>query len=288
MINLLESGSLKDPDPPVRVTPKFTIMDVSINTLLDKLKDGSDKEIQEILLYSYNNILNYDLFLSNASNREVAQKLFCNERFLDNLCNVLMQVPLNDSQKTCCNKLIYDYIAKFGDDSKIAYLHEKLSSIVNINAVLALSAIIPLYHARYLAIVRRAAFNESKNVIRTNAYITNTGLGMGVNLTTKLLIDVYSKLFTSVSDLFAFTMLNPYFGEDKDKMQYSRCITNAIASILVSMPSQDIFIVLSNYSSLYITNGKPKVRFSIKEAYKDNDRMNNVLKELYYKDIYVP
>lgn len=277
--------------PPERVIPKFTNAEMTINTLVEKLKSVntmSDQEIKDVIFRQYMTILNYDLFLATPESRAVAQQLFTNERFLNNLVVCVQNLPLNEHQIICCNKLAYDYIALHpvtDANPAVRNLLFDLSFRVNLKTVLPLSAIIGVDNAKYLAMLRKSSFKEDKNIIRVNRFLIKSGL----ELNEQNMIDIYSKLFESVSTLFITTMFS-IAQPDYTKLELLRYeeMSKAMIDILDSMPSTEIRIVLSNYASFYSLNGEPPIRFSMKNIHDSYGRIKQVILGLTEDGVIVP
>lgn len=291
MFDSLKKGVAVSATPPERVFPKFTNVELTINTLVEKLKSIevlSDNEIKNIIYRQYHTILNYDLFLANEESRIVAQKLFTNERFLNALIICAQDLQLNDHQIICCNKLAYDYIALYPITEKnqtISSLLMELSFRVNFKTVLPLSALIGVDNAKYLAMLRKSSFKEEKNIIRVNRFLIKSGL----ELKESDMIDIYSKLYTHISSLFITTMFT--IAEDNyTKLEFLRYeeMSKALIDILDSMPSAEIKIVLSNYVSSYLLNGEPPIRFSMKNIHESYGRIKQVINNLLEEGIIVP
>lgn len=292
IFNSLNNPGFKDPGSQKLTMPKFNTVELTMKTLLDKLKEVSslsDNEVRDIIYRQYNTILNYDLFLTSSESREVAQELFTNEKFLANLIYcVSNKIQLNEHQIICCNKLAYDYIAIHSAsdcNQAIRNLLMELSFRVNLKIVLALTPLIGFDNAKHLAMLRKSSFKENKNVLRVNRFLIHSGL----ELVEQNIIDIYSKLFDRVSILFAETMFSlPNESYTKLEMLRFDEISKAMVDILDSMPSSQIKQVLSNYSSSYYLKGEPPVRFSMRNIYNSYARIENVINELSEEGIIVP
>ena len=292
MFKSLNNPGSQDPGSSKLVMPKFNTVELSIKTLLDKLKNVnslSDNEIRDIICRQYETILNYDLFLVGSESRGIAQELFTNEKFLLNLIYcVSNNIELNDHQIICCNKLAYDYIAFHSTsdcNQTIRNLLMELSFRINLKIVLPLSPLIGIDNAKHLAMLRKSSFKEYKNVQRVNRFIIHSGL----EIMEQGIIDIYGKLFNSVSILFAETMFslpnNDY--TKSESLRYDE-ISKAMIDILDSMPSDQIKQVLSNYCNLFYLKGEPPVRFSMKNIHESYNRIKNVIEELSQEGIIVP
>lgn len=291
LFNSINNPASQDAGSTKLITPKFNTVEISISTLVEKLRNVdslSDNDIRNIIYRQYGTILNYDLFLSCTESREVAQQLFTNEKFLSNLVFCVPDINLNEHQIICCNKLAYDYIALHSINEcnqTIRNLLMELSMRVNLKTVLALSAIIGTDNAKYLAMLRRSSFKDNKNVYRVNKFIIKSGL----ELLEPDIINIYGKLFDRVSTLFTVTMFclpDP----DYTKLELLRYdeMSKAMIDILDSMPSREIKKVLSGYVNSYQLQGEPNVRFSMKNIHESYYRIKAVINELSDEGIIVP
>lgn len=282
----------QDPWSSKLIMPKFNTVEMSMKTLLDKLRginSLTDNEVRDIISRQYNTILNYDLFLIGSESREVAQELFINEKFLANLIYcVSNNIQLNEHQVICCNKLTYDYIALHSTsecNQAVRNLLMELSFRVNLKTVLALSPLIGIDNAKYLAMLRRSSFKENKNVRRVNKFLIHSGL----ELMEQSIINIYGKLFDRVSILFTETM---FYLPDNDytrseQLRYDE-MSKSMIDILDSMPSDQIKQVLVNYSNSFYLKGEPSVRFSMKNLHESYSRIKVVINELSEEGIIVP
>lgn len=281
----------KSTESSVKTIPKFTNVEYTVATFVNKLKEIntlSDKEIQSIIFRQYEMLLDYDLFLVNPESRQVAQQMFMNEKFLTNLIDCVPNLHLNEHQVICCNKLAYDYIA-FHKASEcnptIRALLMELSFRVNLSIVLPLSAIIGLDSAKYLAMLRKSSFKEEKSVARVNRFLIRSGL----ELREQDMINIYSKLFERVTNLFIVTMFD-IPEDDLNNLEYFRYdeMSKSMIDILDNMPSGEIVKVLKSYSNTYFLHGEPPVRFSMMSLHESYGRIKNVINELIEDGIIVP
>jgi hypothetical protein len=291
MFQSLRRDSVQQCAESPKIMPKFTSVEYTMATLLDKLKNINaltDKDIQDIIYRQYDTILNYDLFLASSESRAVAQELFTNERFLNSLIVCVPNLNLNEHQIICCNKLAYDYIALHSAtdcNQVIRDLLMELSFRVNLKTVLALSAIIGLDNAKYLAMLRKSSFREDKNVKRVNRFLIMSGL----ELLEQNMIDIYCKMFDSISILFTTTMFSlPEPNYTKLELIRYEEMSKAMIDMIDSMPSVEIKAVLSNYASSYSINGEPPIRFSMRNIHQSYVRINRVISELLDDGIIVP
>lgn len=267
--------------------PKFTTIELSISTIVEKLKSNilSDEELRNIIFRQYSMILDYDLFLKNRKTRESVQELFKNEQFLNNLLYCVGRIQLTEYQVICLNKLAFDYIMTYGNTNpNIRQILIELSLRINTDIVLPLSAIIGVEPAKYIAIVRRSSYDEAVTAGRINTYLIKSGL----DLKEQSIIDIYAILFKRVSTLFMVTMLDvPDNLNQLERIRYDE-ISKAILDILDNMPSVEITKVLSNYASSWQLQGEPKVRFSLQHLHCSYSRITNVVQSLLNEGIAIP
>ena len=213
--------------------------------------------------------------------------MFTNVRFLCNLLNVVPSLKLNRQHVICCNKLAYDYMAYHQSDADqmVSKLLMDLSFRVNTEIVLALSPIVSVDAAMYIAMLYRSSFREEICISRLNRYLIRSGL----ELREQHMMDIYSKLFERVSTLFIVTMME--VPEDNyDKLEAYRYdeMSKCMIDILDSMPSAEIKNVLENYSVTYFLKGEPPVRFSMLSLHDSYKRIKDVIKYLAEEGTIVP
>lgn len=272
----------------IPVVPKFSTIEFSISTIVEKLKKVnmlSDEEIRDIIFRQYNTILDYDNFLKDRKSRETVQELFKNERFLNNLIYCVERIKLNAYQVTCLNKLAFDFIITYGNTNQVVRdLLTELSLRINTDLVLPLSAIIGIEPAKYLSMVRRSSYDEVSIASRVNTYLIKSGL----EIKEQEIINIYAILFKRISNLFVVTMLNMPDNLNQSEMVRYDEMSKAILDILDNMPSEEIMKVLSNYASSWSLFGEPKVRFSLQRLHNSYGRITKVVRILLEQGTIVP
>lgn len=270
-----------------KITPKFT-MEYTVESLVEKLTNGdtlTDEEIQGIIYRQLDMLLNYDLFFAQSETREVAQKLFTNERFLRALLAAIHNVNLNRHQIVCCNKLAFDYCRLHGVNNQIGELLLQLSYGVNRNMVLGLSGIVGFHHAMYMAMIRNSSFVEAKNVSRINNFLIRNI----TDCTAQNIVDIYSKMFSRVTVLFVTTMNElPSLSFTKEEKRIYDLISISMVAILDNMTSVEMEKVLVNYGTDHFLNRSDKaVRFSLQNL-DGYPRIARVIKKIEEDGIYIP
>ncbi|MCM1215917.1 MAG: hypothetical protein NC548_15530 [Lachnospiraceae bacterium] len=272
----------------IPVVPKFTTIELSISTIVERLKQVnalSDAEIRDIIFRQYNTILDYDNFLKDRKSRETVQELFKNEQFLNNLIYCVERIKLNAYQITCLNVLAFDFIITYGNTNQVVRnLLTELSMRINTDLVLPLSAIIGLEPAKYLSMVRRSSYDEVSIVRRVNTYLIKSGL----EIKEQEIINIYAVLFTRISNLFTVTMLEMPDNLNQSEMVRYDEMSKAILDILDNMPSEEIMKVLSNYASSWSLFGEPNVRFSLQCLHNSYGRITKVVRILMEQGTIVP
>mgnify|MGYP006873137087 CR=1 FL=1 len=184
----------------------FHSIEYEISGILNKISNIdniNESEIKQIIIRQHSMILNYDLFLMNSNTRSQAQKLFTNKKFLNCFLSVIGTIDLSVHEKTCINKLAYDYYIYYEKDQEISNLLFQLTTWVNGNEVLTLSGILGMNGARILSMIRHSSFKEEKNVHRVNTFI----IKCGINLSVQNIIDIFCFLYPRFTPLFIYSML---------------------------------------------------------------------------------
>lgn len=270
--------------------PKFSNIDYLIEDILKKFEDINnidETELKDIIRRQYKLILNYDNFLSN--NREVAQKLFMNKKFLDCLLDIIGTLPLDREERICINKLCYDYLILKDKSSEILDMLLSISYYVNNITVIKLSSELPIKESRMLAIIANSSFNIDKNIHRINMFLTWV-LPYGYNIT-----NIYMILFDHMMYPIIYTLLDvdPNINNNPEAKRNYDKITATILTLLLCMTSEDIYKVLTNYGYIWVLYGKPPVRIKFKDLPKSEkfQRLQNVILKIDlgpYKDIEIP
>ena len=280
------------PEEEQRYIPKFYNIDYVIENILHKFEDINsvdDEELKKIICRQHKLILDYDNFLSN--NREFAQKLFMNKKFLNCLLDIIGTLVLERDEKICINKLCYDYI-RLPPENKNQEILDILMSIsyyVNNKLVIRLMSELPIKESRLLAIISNSSFKLEKNIHRINWFLT-WAIPNGFNIT-----NIYLILFDHMMYPIIYTLLDidPNVKTNEIANKNYNQITASILTLLLCMTSDDIYKVLTNYGYIWILYGKPETRVKFKELQEleQFDRIKKVLKRIEigpYSDIEIP
>ena len=284
----MDPVSLNDTGSPVRGIIKLKSIEYSIDSIYNKILNNelSDIDIQNIIYRQYTTILDYNLFFKDES-RQTMQRLFQNIRFLKNLAMCINALSLNTHQIVFCNKLAYDYIlyckmtVPSANREEISTLLTEISYKVNHKDIIALSSIIGLESAKYLAMARHSSFKEEVNVERVNILLSKTH-----NLGVDTIYEIYIKLFDNISVLFSTTMFSTIYDEEY-KDTYDN-ITLALICILENMDFDNMREVIKNYSVWYDINGRPDVRFSLYNLHESYTNIKSVILDLLNDGYTIP
>lgn len=257
-------------------------------TIMDTM---SDKDLYDILKYSYSSILN-DIFEHN--DREYLD-VFTKPKFITVLTQVISSINLTQDEKICCNKLIYDYTTLKNNDEQVRMNLNYLATVVNRKEIGALVGVgFPERIASYLALSRYSSKKEDVNVKRLNCVITNAPKDF---MTVQNIVYIYEKLFSTSQILIETTMFDvDFYGQDpewvtKDSEEIYANISLAILTILDSVPSILIYKILKSYAedfALCYKSNPSSVRFSMKSISEDYRRISSMVDRLDGEGILVP
>lgn len=214
-----------------------------------------------------------------------------NHKFLDAFTKVMSMIPIDYDKKRCCNKIAYDYMTLEDSDefTKVKLLN--LSLIVNRDVVQRLKTLnLNEKSSANIALSRFSSAKEIVNVKRLNFTICNMDEEV---MTEQMIIWIYEKLFTRISDLFEGSMFEWYSAAEEEVLGESfmniySIVSLAVLTILNNMPIQDITKVIVSYANNWKFKNKPPVRFSLKTLSGDFSRINSVVESLENTSIYVP
>lgn len=277
-LNKLQQGSL------------FHSIEYELSDIVKKIKNIdnlNEVEIKQIIIRQHSMILNYDLFLMSNETRQNAQILFMNEKFLKCFLDVIRLIEISAHEKTCINKLAYDYyINPYGCNPIVSDLLYQLTTEVNGKEVIVLSGILGLRNAQILSMIRNSTFNIEKAVHRVNTFLVKCNN----NLNITSISSIYCHLFDRFTDVFIYTMmesepvrLNP---EQKSKFDL---ISITMLEMMNSLSSADIRKVLYDYAFILgMVKVDTRIRFAIRtaERYK---RVISVIESIEIQDnLYIP
>lgn len=253
---------------------------------LSNIDSLSDSALMDLVRHSYSFILD-EIERGNYQN---GSSLFTNVRFLNSFLQIVKAIRLNDGQRKAVNKLCYDYLTWEHDkDNKVKQLLFTISKIVNQDVLPGLLGLgLNEELCDFLALSRFSSSKELINVKRVNFIIRSQPSSL---MTEQMIVDIYSKLFDSVSTLFSGTILDvEQFSEEEYEasLVYST-ISNAVLDILETLKLEDIRQVLLSFNITreYYYNSKP-VRFTLNALGDDYNRINTVIQSLKAEGVYLP
>lgn len=209
--------------------------------------------------------------------------LLVNMRFISSFIRAVNSVPIDYTTQLACNKITYDYFTSENPDPTIKQQYLNMSRIVNREAINKLIGIgLDETIACNLALCRYSSSNEKTNVKRLNFAIYHRDPNI---MSEQMVVWIYEKLFTRISDLFQATMFEVYteqqqidFGENF--MENYGTVGLAILVILNNMTSENIKKVLIGYEAEWQYLGFPAVRFSLHALSADYSRIGRVVEYL--------
>lgn len=270
------------------VAPKFSTVEYSHESFLDKLDTFSNTKIkEEIKLGDY---FDYDHF-DDPKTRVIFQQLWTNKIFLTNILELL------DSDKeyrnkiisvyiTSVNKIVFDYMTLEVNNPEILNLLLEISKCIDYQYIIKLCTIMPLDIARMITITRFSSFNQREAITRFNDVICKCGL----DFTEKDIIYIYKTFFQEhFMELFNITMttVETSFSERIHRKVYDM-ISLAMIDILESMTSEDIYKTLHYYGNFMSLVDSCNCRFSLHSLSDDYKRINVIIDELMSKGINIP
>lgn len=247
---------------------------VLFNTLYD-IDAIQSNELDRIITESYSIILSKEFI---KGNKNFIARLFTNTKFVVSLTKVLGGVrEFTAEQKTCCNKLIYDYFIL--PHNKNGYVESLLYNLgMSIN-----KAIIPVLlgigldqsTSHNLAIARYSTDNLVLATKRVNVIIVNSSVQL---MTEQRIIDIYQKLFDNLMPLFEGIMFDKWddslLESDQEKEEIYTLINLALLDILNEMPKEMIVHILNQYHQLRTSIYQDKAtRFNIHAISYDYERI---------------
>lgn len=258
---------------------------ISMNlNILDVLNDEKTTEEKRIAILQNN----FDYIIDEIYNQRNGYMDLVNSVFLNNtnitiFINIAKSRFITDSCRRVVDKMCFDYLSVYGEDHNYMNL-QQLSEIVNGNILPGLYGCLnnnrelcdKLAIARYSDLSALVCIRNINNII------------IQYNLDTQTIVNVYSKLFDSVTDLFIGTIFN-VDNNQLNNITYSN-ISNAVLYILDSLPSEDIKKVLYVYIQNIKLWNNSNVRFSLNcISSEEFPKVFNVVKYLREVErIYLP
>lgn len=215
--------------------------------------------------------------------------LFRDLKFINSFIRAIRSIPIDYKTRLCCNKITYDYFTSENPETVIKQQYLNMSKIVNMEMINKLISIgLDENTACNLVLCRYSSSNEKTNVKRLNFAIYHKDPNV---MNEQMIIWIYEKLFSRISDLFQATMFEVYtqqqqidFGENF--MEVYGAVGLAVLIILNNMTTENIRKVLIGYNSEWSYLGKPNVRFSLHALSEDYSRISRVVESM--SDIYIP
>lgn len=217
--------------------------------------------------------------------------LLVDVNFISAFIRAVSSVPISYTLQLCCNKIMYDYNTIKAEerstyvnpevDRVLKDRYKELGRIANKEAISKLIAIgIPENLASIFAMCRYSSVNEKTNVKRLNFAIYNTNNPELMD--EQMVVWIYEKLFSRISDLFQATMFEVYNNEQMDDFgenfaEIYGTVSLVVLTILNNMTSENIRKVLIGYSEEWEYAGRPLVRFSLHALSGDYSRITRVV-----------
>ena len=276
-----------------------TFVDININNdpvinaslfeqmLSSDIESISDSYLYQVIKASYKDILK-GIFERKDTNYLVT---FTNPKFLSVLNQVMNTIQIEHDERMAYNKLAYDYLTLSHSDDYIRTLLFTLSKTVNKYYIPGLIGIgLSENLASYLALARFSSHDDIINTKRVNFIIMTTSSNI---MTEQRIVDIYSKLFDSVTPLFEGTMFD-YLNDEEDwvtdeiELVFST-ISLAVLAILNSLPTNMIIKVLESYNidNQLLHSDEPK-RFSLRSISGEYYKIVNAIEFLEQKGIRLP
>lgn len=210
-------------------------------------------------------------------------QLLTNSKFIANFIKAINSVPIDYLTRLACNKITYDYFTSGNGDIEIKRQYLNMSRTVNRESINKLIAIgLDENTACNLSLCRYSSSNERTNVKRLNFTIYNKDPNV---MTEQMVVWIYEKLFSKVSDLFYATMFETYtvqeledFGENF--VENLGTVDLAILTILNNMTTENIIKVLLGYSEEYTFKESKFIRFSLHSLSADYSRITRAVEYL--------
>lgn len=235
-----------------------------IEKKLKEINQISEKELSDLLLNSYQYILDKDFI---DSHEELIASVFSNEKFVTIFSRIIAgNIKLTPSQRINCNRLIYDYTVFSGRQQHIMELLYNLASYANRDTLPSLLGLgLNQWIATDLVVARFSTSKESLAMKRVNVVIINSPLAV---MTEQMIVNIYDCLFSHLSQMTEGIMFDVWSDDDfvdEEKEEIYGTISLALLDILNDMPMQMIVKVLIDYAQTrqYLYTDRP-VRFNIK------------------------
>lgn len=261
------------------VTPNFDQLNKGIFKQSIPVIDQMDDHSLSVLIKN-----NIDSIAKDILNddKEYAS-ILTNQKFISAFIRAINSIPINYTIQLACNKIAYDYFTSDHPDQSIKKQYLSLSKTVNNKYITKLISLgLDENIATNLSLCRFSSVNESTNVKRLNFAIYNRDPEL---MNEQIVVWIYEKLFSRISDLFQSTMFEVYnqqqqtdFGDNF--MEVYGTVGLAVLCILNNMTSDNICKVLIGYEEEWIYKGRPPVRFSLHALSNDYSKIGRVVEYL--------
>lgn len=217
--------------------------------------------------------------------------LLTDYKFISAFIRAVSSIPVDYSTQLACNKITYDYFTSDNAVYNIKQQFLNMSKVVNREAISKLIAIgLPDEIATNLALCRYSSPNEKTNVKRLNFAMYHRDPNL---MNEQMVIWIYEKLFSRISDLFMATMFEVYTPQQQEDfgdnfMEVYGTVGLAVLIILNNMTSDNIRKVLIGYESDWEYLGRPPVRFSLHALSEDYAKIGRVVEYLMSLGKHIP
>lgn len=280
-------ASQQVPQPQNQVLPDFNQLNRDSFKLAIPSIPTMDTHSLTVLIKNNIDIISNDILREDPN----YGTLLRDTNFISAFIRAINSIPINYTTQIACNKITYDYFTSDNPDPVIKQQYLNMSRVVNREVINRLISIgLDENTACNLALSRYSSGNEKTNVKRLNFAIYHRDPNI---MTEQMIVWIYEKLFTRISDLFQATMFEVYTSQQHDDFgenfnEVYGVAGNAVLDILNNMESDKIRKVLIGYSEHWEYLGRPAVRFSLRALSEDYSRIDRVVAYLVSKGTYIP
>ncbi len=251
----LYTGLRRESDD-IATIPSFAIVEEKSQFLINiiaNITNKTDNEIISFIQKYHTTFLNYNLFTESDLSRSSMQRLFTNVKFLNLFFNMIGKLNLDQFEIGFLNRIVYDYWSLPEKDNDVYNILLQISSYINNNMIIKLSSKMGVNEAKILAMIAASTNKDDIKVHRINRFLVNCDNPV---LDEQSMIDIMFFLYEKFLYPIIYTLLETKsccISEDNLPQYYK--LLNAIITILLSMPSDKITTVLTEYGYL-ISSGK--------------------------------
>jgi len=245
---------------------KFSTVEYTYETFLNKLKDGSftDYQIQQNILLHYDNYCNYENF-QNPDLRKTFQEIWSNEKFVEMFyyCAQKIKKDLKTYYNRSICKIAYDYYSEKDDNDVVTNYLFQIVRTINIELVLPLTQYMQDKHAVFLVMCNYSSFDNKECVERINKFIIFGGYDFSV----RDIIDIYLRLTRGehFTPYFNYTITQIFKNLDTLQSAMYHRSTYAMLIIINSMPMNELVKLLTRYKGFLEYNQGIQTRININE-----------------------